>query len=98
MPAVRTFAHEAVAPSADVVIPELVSTLEWVLESPPNVHQFDEPPVSKYFLCGQIFHICICYLLILIIYFTYNYLLDLFFIQIIIEIEHLKNLTVAQDH
>lgn len=50
VPAVRTFAHEAVAPSADVVIPELVSTLEWVLESPPNVHQFDEPPVSKYFM------------------------------------------------
>lgn len=30
----------------DVVVPELVDTLEWVLESPPNVHQFDEPPVS----------------------------------------------------
>lgn len=43
--AVRPFSHAA-APSADVVIPELVSTLEWVLDSPPNVHQFDEPPVS----------------------------------------------------
>lgn len=29
-----------------VVIPELVETLEWVLDSPPNVHQFEEPPVS----------------------------------------------------
>eukprot|EP01032_Pedospumella_encystans_P013672 gene13672-15725_t len=42
--AVRPFSHAA-APSADVVIPELVSTLEWVLDSPPNVHQFDEPPI-----------------------------------------------------
>jgi hypothetical protein len=33
----------------DVVVPELVDTLEWVLNSPPNVHQFDEPPVSKLF-------------------------------------------------
>jgi hypothetical protein len=31
--------------SGDVVIPELVDTLEWVIESPPNVHQFDEPPL-----------------------------------------------------
>jgi len=29
-----------------IVIPELVDTLEWVLDSPPNVHQFEEPPVS----------------------------------------------------
>lgn len=29
-----------------VVIPEIVDTLEWVLEIPVNVHQFDEPPVS----------------------------------------------------
>lgn len=34
------------APSGDVVIPELHDTLEWVLSSPPNVHQFEEPPVS----------------------------------------------------
>lgn len=27
------------------VIPELVDTLEWVLDSPPNVHQFEEPPI-----------------------------------------------------
>lgn len=36
--------------SSDVVIPELVETLEWVLDSPPNVHQFDEPPVWFNFL------------------------------------------------
>ena len=29
----------------DVVIPELVDSLEWVLDSPPNIHQFEEPPV-----------------------------------------------------
>ena len=48
----------AAAPSADVVIPELVSTLEWVLDSPPNVHQFDEPPVSATFksLCERLIH------------------------------------------
>jgi hypothetical protein len=46
--AVRAFAQNAhaAAASGDVVIPELVGTLEWVLDSPPNVHQFDEPPVS----------------------------------------------------
>jgi len=38
-------------PSSDVVIPELVDTLEWVLDSPPNVHQFEEPPVSDCFVC-----------------------------------------------
>ena len=35
----------AAAGSNDVVIPDLVNTLEWVLDSPPNVHQFDEPPI-----------------------------------------------------
>ena len=35
----------AKASSSDVVIPDLVNTLEWVLDSPPNVHQFDEPPI-----------------------------------------------------
>lgn len=46
---VRNFSahtHKASSPSSDVVIPELVDTLEWVLDSPPNVHQFEEPPVS----------------------------------------------------
>ena len=28
-----------------VVIPPIVDTLEWLLTSPPNVHQFEEPPV-----------------------------------------------------
>ena len=44
MPVVRSF---ATAPGAagDVVVPELVDTLEWVIESPPNIHQFDEPPL-----------------------------------------------------
>ena len=36
----------AVKPSSDVVIPDLVESLEWVLDSPPNIHQFNEPPVS----------------------------------------------------
>lgn len=29
-----------------VAIPELVDSLEWLLDAPPNVHQFEEPPVS----------------------------------------------------
>lgn len=28
-----------------VVVPDFVPTLEWVLDSPPNIHQFEEPPV-----------------------------------------------------
>jgi len=40
---VRFFA--AGSSSSDIVIPDLVNTLEWVLDSPPNVHQFDEPPI-----------------------------------------------------
>ena len=28
-----------------VAIPELVDSLEWLLDSPPNMHQFEEPPV-----------------------------------------------------
>jgi len=35
----------AAGSSSDIVIPDLVNTLEWVLDSPPNVHQFDEPPI-----------------------------------------------------
>lgn len=31
--------------TSDVVIPECVDTLEWVLDSPPTLHQFDEPPI-----------------------------------------------------
>ena len=44
-----------------IVIPHLVDTLEWVLSSPPNVHQFNEPPVSLSY-----FHFTTTRLLILI--------------------------------
>jgi hypothetical protein len=37
--------------AGDVIVPELVDTLEWVLDSPPNVHQFEEPPVRAHILC-----------------------------------------------
>mmetsp|Transcript_281 Transcript_281/g.347 ORF Transcript_281/g.347 Transcript_281/m.347 type:complete len:93 (-) Transcript_281:78-356(-) len=46
----RNFAHHA--PKVDekvdpnkIIEPELFDTLEWVLDSPPNVHQFEEPPI-----------------------------------------------------
>ena len=29
----------------DVVVPETVDTLEWVLDSPPPLHQFEESPI-----------------------------------------------------
>ena len=51
---IRSFSAHTVPSSINdtnpesVVIPELVDTLEWVLDSPPNVHQFEEPPVSLY--------------------------------------------------
>ena len=28
-----------------MVTPETVDTLEWVLDSPPTLHQFEEPPI-----------------------------------------------------
>jgi hypothetical protein len=43
-------ATEAVYIEENVVIPGFVDTLEWVLDSPPNVHQFEEPPVSLFFI------------------------------------------------
>jgi len=44
---VRAFSEAAAAPPAspDVVVPECVDSLEWVLDSPPTLHQFDEPPI-----------------------------------------------------
>jgi hypothetical protein len=42
-PLSRTFATTPAG--GDVVVPECVDTLEWVIESPPNIHQFDEPPL-----------------------------------------------------
>jgi hypothetical protein len=40
--------HSSSAVQGDVVVPDLFDTLEWVLSSPPPVHQFDEPPVSYF--------------------------------------------------
>lgn len=69
----------------DVVIPDLVDSLEWVLDSPPNVHQFDEPPVSS----TIIEHVFIVNL--------FN-CISFFIIQIVVEIEHLKNLKGPEHH
>lgn len=41
----RSMSTEAPKQDADVVIPELSSTLEWVLHSPPPLHQFEEAPI-----------------------------------------------------
>ena len=55
-PAFRNFGAGAKVPeSGDVVIPELVDTLEWVLDCPPTVHQFDEPPVSFWYCRYNLF-------------------------------------------
>jgi hypothetical protein len=52
IPQIRSFSgpSKPAASTNDIVIPQLVDTLEWVVESPPNVHQFDEPPVKNIFL------------------------------------------------
>eukprot|EP01041_Mallomonas_annulata_P012492 gene12492-26299_t len=38
-------AHATPSSGDDVVIPEIVNSLEWTLETPLSVHQFDEPPI-----------------------------------------------------
>ncbi|CAM9263540.1 unnamed protein product [Choristocarpus tenellus] len=32
-------------PSDEVVVAEVVDSLEWTLSCPPPIHQFDEPPI-----------------------------------------------------
>lgn len=44
-----------------VAIPELVESLEWLLDAPPNVHQFEEPPVSDQTLYRTCFYNLLCY-------------------------------------
>ena len=66
-----------------VAIPELVDSLEWLLDAPPNVHQFDEPPVSHTFAIVRLF----CF-------FNQKHF---FIFQIVVEIEHLENLKVVEE-
>ena len=42
LPQWRTFSDVV---EKDVVVPETVDTLEWVLDSPPPLHQFEESPI-----------------------------------------------------
>jgi len=67
----RSFAGHAAAPStsssSDVVIPDLVDTLEWVISSPPPIHQFAEPPVSCYYYFIVYFLNVCCMLLVLLL-------------------------------
>ena len=39
-PSARLFATDA-----EIVVPDVVDTLEWTLTSPPPLHQFEEPPI-----------------------------------------------------
>ena len=53
---VRSYAQSGHAPAAaapasevkvpeGVVVPEVVTDLTWLLDTPPNLHEFEEPPV-----------------------------------------------------
>ncbi|DBA01763.1 TPA: hypothetical protein N0F65_010173 [Lagenidium giganteum] len=46
-PAAARFSSAAAPQNNDdeVVVPELHQTLEWILESPPPLHQFEEAPI-----------------------------------------------------
>eukprot|EP00617_Octactis_speculum_P024749 CAMPEP_0185767280 /NCGR_PEP_ID=MMETSP1174-20130828/41862_1 /TAXON_ID=35687 /ORGANISM="Dictyocha speculum, Strain CCMP1381" /LENGTH=64 /DNA_ID=CAMNT_0028451367 /DNA_START=90 /DNA_END=284 /DNA_ORIENTATION=+ len=41
----RPFSDVAEAGMVNIEPIDLVDTLEWVLDSPPPIHQFDEPPI-----------------------------------------------------
>lgn len=74
---------DASAPSKEkIALPQLFPTLEWILDSPPNVHQFDEPPVSLIFI------------FLVENLFTLLFVNNIF--KLIVEIEHLKNLKVEE--
>ncbi len=51
----------------ETIVPSLVDTLEWVLDTPPNVHQFEEPPVS----CGLRFLFQFPWILLLFIIYCF---------------------------
>lgn len=42
--AARAFSTTPVV-EEEIIVPQLVETLEWTLSSPPPVHQFIEPPM-----------------------------------------------------